>query len=118
MAYYDIAVIPVPKDKLPAYRKLVKAGAAAWKRYGATRYIELIGDGIPVGKRTSFPRALKLKPDEVVGCALLEFKNKSARDRAWKLIMKDPVMAGFDPKSAPFDGKRMFFGGFTPIGGF
>jgi uncharacterized protein YbaA (DUF1428 family) len=118
MAYYDVAVIPVKKAKLAAYKKLVKQGAAAWKRCGAEEYIEAIGDGIKKGKLTSFPQSVKAKPDEVVGVAILKFKNKAARNKAWKLIMKDPFMSAFDQKSMPFDGRRMFFGGFKPVGGF
>ena len=118
MAYYDVAVIPVSKDKISAYRKMVKQAAAAWKRCGALEYVEAIGDGLAPGKRTSFPRSVKAKPDETVGVAILKFKNKAARNKAWKLIMKDPFMSRFEPKSMPFDGKRMFFGGFKPIGGF
>ncbi|MBX7244853.1 MAG: DUF1428 domain-containing protein [Candidatus Sumerlaeaceae bacterium] len=118
MAYYDFAVIPVRTSNLAAYRKMVKQGAAAWKRCGALEYVEAIGDGLTPGKRTSFPRSVKAKPDETVGVALLKFKNKAARNKAWKLIMKDPFMNQFDGKTMPFDGKRMFFGGFKPIGGF
>ena len=118
MTYYDLAVIPVPKTKLAAYRKMVKQGAEAWKRCGATAYLEVLGDGIKPGKVTSFPQAVKLKPGETVVCAMLVFENTAARNKAWKLIMKESFMKNFDPKTVPFDGKRMFFGGFKPIGGF
>lgn len=118
MAYYDVAVIPVEKAKLAAYKKLVKQGAAAWKRCGAEEYIEMLGDGIKPGKLTSFPQSVKAKAGETVGVAILKFKNKAARNKAWKLMMKDPFMTGFDGKKAPFDGRRMFFGGFKSVGGF
>lgn len=29
--------------------------------------------------------------------------------------MADPFMKNFDPKTTPFDGKRMIFGGFKPL---
>jgi uncharacterized protein YbaA (DUF1428 family) len=118
MSYIDAMVIPVPKAKLKDYKKLVKKSAEAWKRVGALAYIEAIADDVKPGKKTSFPQALKLKPDEVAGVAYIIFESKAHRNKVWKLMMKDPFMASFDGKTMPFDGKRMFFGGFKQIGGF
>ena len=118
MSYIDCMVIPVPKARLKDYKKLVKKSAEAWKRLGALAYIEAIADDVKPGKKTSFPQALKLKPDEVAGVAYIVFESKAHRNKCWKLMMKDPFMANFDMKNAPFDGKRMFFGGFKQIGGF
>jgi uncharacterized protein YbaA (DUF1428 family) len=118
MSYIDFMVIPVPKAKLRAYKSLVKKSAAAWKRVGALAYVEAIADDVKPGKKTSFPQALKLKSDEVAGCAYLIFESKAHRNRCWKLMMKDPFMTAFYGKKMPFDGKRMFFGGFKKIAGF
>ena len=44
------------------------------------------------------------------------YKSKADRNRANKKVMADPRLAEFmDPKKLPFDGKRMFWGGFKPI---
>ena len=118
MSYIDAMVIPVSKAKLNDYKKLVKKSAEAWKRAGAIAYIEAIADDVKPGKKTSFPQSLKLKPDETVGVAYIVFSSKAQRNKAWKAIMKDPYMANFDMKSAPFDGKRMYYGGFKQIAGF
>lgn len=118
MAYYDIMVIPVPKTKLVAYKKMLRGSVAAWKRCGASAYMEAVGEGLKPGKLTSFPQSVKARKGEVVVCAMLTFKNKAHRTKAWKLIMKDPFMTGFDHKKAPFDMKRMFFGGFKHLNGF
>lgn len=118
MSYIDVMVIPVPTAKLKDYKKLVKKSAAAWKRAGAIAYIEAIADDVKAGKKTSFPQSVKLKPDETVGVAYIVFNSKAQRNKAWKAIMKDPFMANFDMKAAPFDGKRMYYGGFKQIGGF
>ena len=115
MAYFEFMVIPIPTSNLPAYRKLVKGSAAAWKRSGALAYVEAVADDVKPGKVTSFPKSVKAKPGETVGCAYIMFKNKAHRNKCWKVMMKDPFIANFDPKSMPFDGKRMFFGGFKPI---
>jgi uncharacterized protein YbaA (DUF1428 family) len=118
MSYIDAMVIPVPKAKLKDYKKLVKKSAVAWKRVGALAYVEAIADDVKPGKKTSFPQALKLKPDEIAGVAYIVFQSKAHRNKCWKLMMKDPFMASFDGNTMPFDGKRMFFGGFKTIAGF
>lgn len=118
MSYIDFMVIPVAKTKLKDYKKLVKKSAEAWKRVGALAYVEAIADDVKPGKKTSYPQAVKLKADEVVGCAYIVFESKAHRNKCWKLMMKDPFMANFDMKTMPFDGKRMFFGGFKQIAGF
>lgn len=115
MAYFDFMVIPVPTAKMAEYRKLLKASAAAWKRCGALAYVEAVADDVKPGKVTSFPQSVKAKEDETVVCAYLMFKNKAHRNKCWKAFMKDPFVAAFNPKTVPFDGKRMFFGGFKPL---
>ena len=115
MAYFDFMVIPIPTANLKAYKSMVKKSAAAWKRAGALAYVEAIAEDVKEGKVTSFPKSVKLKEGEMVGCAYLVFKSKAHRNACWKKIMQDPFMKNFDPKTMPFDGKRMFFGGFKPI---
>ena len=118
MAYISVMVLPVPKRKLVAYKKLLKKSVAAWKRCGAESYCEMIADDVKPGKVTSFPQAVKLKKGETVACAYLVFKSEAHSNKAWKAMMKDPFMVNFDPKIMPFDGKRMFWGGFKQIAGF
>ena len=75
-----------------------------------------VADDVKVGKRTSFPRAVKLKPGETVVFAWVVYKSRAARDQATAKIMKDKRLASMmNPKSMPFDGKRMIFGGFKNI---
>jgi uncharacterized protein YbaA (DUF1428 family) len=118
MAYLSFMVMPVPKAKLSAYKSLVKKSAAAWKRCGALAYCEAVADDVKPGKLTSFPQSVKLKKSEMVACAYLVFESKAHSNKCWKLMMKDPFMAKFNPKTMPFDGKRMFWGGFKQIAGF
>ena len=66
MAYVDGFVVPVPKRKLAAYRSMAKKVGKIWREHGALEYRECIADDVKVGKRTSFPRSVKLKPGEVV----------------------------------------------------
>jgi uncharacterized protein YbaA (DUF1428 family) len=118
MSYIDAMVMPVKADRVKDYKKMIKKSADAWKRAGALAYIEAIADDVKPGKTTSFPQSVKLKDGEVVGCGYIVFSSKAHRNACWKKIMKDPFMTGFDMKTAPFDGKRMYFGGFKKIGGF
>ena len=68
------------------------------------------------GKRTSFPRSVKLKPDEVVVFSYIVYKSRRDRDRINKAVMADPRLKSMmDPKKMPFDGKRMFWGGFKSL---
>jgi uncharacterized protein YbaA (DUF1428 family) len=110
--YVDGFVVPVPKTKLAAYRKLSRACGKLWREYGALEYIECIGDDVPYGKRTSFPRGVKLKDDEVVFFSYIVYKSRRHRDQVNKKVMADPRMAALQPKDMPFDAKRMIWGGF------
>ncbi len=114
MAYVDGFVLPVPKKNLAAYRKLARKAGKIWKEYGALDYVECVADDVQPGKLTSFPQAVKLKADEVVVFSWITYKSRAQRDKINKQVMADPRLA-CDPKNMPFDGKRMFWGGFKPI---
>lgn len=116
MRYVDGFVVPVPKKNLQAYRSMARKAGKVWKEYGALEYIECVADDVKPGKRTSFPQAVKLKPDEVVVFSWIVYKSRAHRDRVNKQVMKDPRLASMmDPKTMPFDGKRMFYGGFKTL---
>lgn len=116
MAYVDGFVVPVPQDSLAAYRKMARRAGKIWREHGALEYVECVADDVKAGKTTSFPQAVKLKRGEVVVFSWIVYKSRRDRDRINKLVMSDPRLADMmDPKSLPFDGKRMFFGGFKPI---
>lgn len=116
MRYVDGFVVPVPKKNLQAYRSMARKAGKVWKEYGALEYIECVADDVKPGKRTSFPQAVKLKADEVVVFSWIVYKSRAHRDRVNKQVMKDPRLASMmDPKAMPFDGKRMFYGGFKTL---
>ncbi len=113
MNYVDGFVLPVPKKNLPAYRRVAQKAGKIWEEHGALEYIECVGDDVKMGKVTSFPQSVKLKPDETVVFSWIVYKSRAQRDRINAKVMKDPRMAPMmDPKTMPFDGKRMFWGGF------
>jgi uncharacterized protein YbaA (DUF1428 family) len=113
MRYVDGFVLPVPKKKLNAYWKIARVAGKVWKDHGALEYVECLADDVMVGKRTSFPRSVKLKRGEVVVFSWIVYKSRADRDRILKKAMKDERLASMmDPKKMPFDAKRMFWGGF------
>jgi uncharacterized protein YbaA (DUF1428 family) len=113
MPYVDGFVVPVPKKNLPAYRRLAKKAGKVWRDHGALEFREFVAEDVKVGKWTSFPRSVKLKPGEIVIFSWIVYKSRAHRDRVNAKVMKDPRLAKMmDPKAMPFDGKRMIYGGF------
>ena len=114
--YVDGFVMPIPKKNLPAYRRMAKLGARVWREYGALEYYECIGDDLKVKMGKTFPRQLRLKPNETVVFSWIVYKSRAHRDRVNAKVMKDPRMT--DPamqKAMPFDMKRVCYGGFDVL---
>ena len=113
MKYVDGFIVPVPKKSLPAYRRMAQKAGKVWREHGALELHECIADDVKVGKLTSFPRSVKLKPGETVIFAWVTYKSRAHRDRVNAKVMKDPRLAKMmDPRAMPFDGKRLIYGGF------
>ena len=114
--YVDGFVVPVPKKRLEAYRRMARTAGKVWRDHGALDYRECVADDVKVGKWTSFPRSVKLKPGETVVFSWIMYKSRVHRDRVNARVMRDPRLAKMmNPKAMPFDGKRMIFGGFAPV---
>jgi uncharacterized protein YbaA (DUF1428 family) len=113
MSYVDGFVVPVPKKSLSAYRRLARKAGKVWREHGALEFRECVADDVKPGKITSFPQSVKLKSGETVVFSWIVYKSRAHRDRVNAKVMKDPrITANMDPKSMPFDAKRMFWGGF------
>ena len=111
--YIDGFVIPIPKRNVVAYRKMARAAGKVWRDHGALDYVESMADDVKPGKVTSFPQAVKLKKNETVWFSYIVYKSRRHRDQVNAKVMKDPRLAKYmDPKKMPFDGMRMFWGGF------
>jgi len=116
MSYVDGFVVPVPKRKLNAYRRMAQKAGKIWREHGALEYVECVADDVKVGKRTSFPRSVKMRKGETVVFAYIAYKSRSHRDRVNAKAMKDKRLAPMmDLKALPFDARRMFFGGFKVL---
>ena len=113
MHYVDGFVLPIPRRKLAAYRRMARLAGKIWREHGALQYFECIADDVKPGKITSFPQAVKLKKGETVFFSFVIYKSRTQRDRVNQKVMSDPRLKKYmDPKKMPFDGKRMFWGGF------
>jgi uncharacterized protein YbaA (DUF1428 family) len=116
MRYVDGFVVPVPKKKLQAYRRMAQKAGKVWREHGALEFCECVADDVKVGKRTSFPRSVKLKRGETVFFSYIVYKSRADRDRVNAKVMKDPRITGMgDLKDMPFDARRMIFGGFKVL---
>lgn len=114
--YIDAVLIPVPRANLDAYKRMSEVWGRAHLRHGALYYSDALGDDVPAGKLTSFPQAVQLEADEVVALSWVVYKSREDRDRIAKAVMEDPELkSAMDPSQMPFDGKRMFWGGFQTV---
>jgi uncharacterized protein YbaA (DUF1428 family) len=114
MAYVDGFIVAVPKQNIDAYKALSAKAGAVWKSYGAKDYVECMGDDVPYGEVTSFPRAVQASDDEVVVFSWISYESREQRDAINAKVMSDPVLQGDEWKTV-FDGKRMIYGGFVPF---
>jgi uncharacterized protein YbaA (DUF1428 family) len=112
--YTDGFILPVPEGNRDAYRAMAEKAAAIFLEFGATRVVEAWEDDVPDGKVTDFRRSVKAEGEEKVVFSWIEWPSKAARNSGWEKVMADERMK-HDPASNPFDGKRMFWGGFEPI---
>lgn len=113
MSYIDGFILPLRDEKLGEYRTMAEKFAAKANEFGALGSVEAIGDGLEHGHTTDFFKAVKAEDGENVVFSFIVWPDKATRDAGWEKIMADPEMhPGGD---MPFDGKRMFWGGFKPI---
>ena len=111
--YVDGYLLPVPEGRKEDYRAMAQKAAGKFKSYGAVRVVEAWGDDVPEGKVTDFQRAVKAEDGEGIIYSYVEWPDKETRDKGWEKMMADPDMQ--PDGDMPFDGKRMFWGGFRPI---
>ncbi|MCC5806008.1 MAG: DUF1428 domain-containing protein [Opitutales bacterium] len=118
--YIDGFVLPIPKDKLDAYRATAEKAAKLWKEHGALEYVEAVGDDLEAEsmmEMTPFPRLAGTGPDETVVFAYIVYKSREHRDAVNAKVMADPRIKDICPAEteAVFDMKRMAYGGFRVI---
>lgn len=114
MTYVDGFILPLPNGKEDEYRRQAEKFARKAEAQGALGTVEALGDGLEHGHTTDFFKSVQAKDDENVVFSLILWPDKETRDKAWEKIMADPEMQP-GAMEMPFDGKRMFWGGFKPL---
>lgn len=114
--YIDAFLLPIPKDRVPEYRKLAEQAAAVWMEHGALQYTECAADDLTTDFCRRFDETADAKEHETVIFAWAVFADRAARDAANAKIMSDERITSMgDQTGKIFDCKRMAFGGFQTI---
>ena len=114
--YVDGFLLPIPRRKLEAYRRMAQKAGRIWRQHGAVEFRECAGDDLKVKMGKAFPNVAKVKSGETVMFSWIVYKSRAHRDRVNAKVMKDPRMAKIISADAmPFDMKRMAYGGFKVL---
>ena len=114
--YVDGFVLPIPRDRLDEYKRVVEAVAEVWKEHGALEYREYVGDDLTLEGTRCFTDLVDASENEAVVFGWVEFESREARDLANQKVASDPRMAELvDSPNTGFDAERMAYGGFRPL---
>jgi uncharacterized protein YbaA (DUF1428 family) len=115
--YVDGFVVPVKRDRVDEYVAMAREMASLWLKHGALSVVEAMGDDVPDGEVTSFPMAVRLEPGEVAFFSWITYADRAARDAANAAVMAEsgPAFEAMFANDPPMNGKRMIWGGFTPL---
>lgn len=106
-------VIPVPEEKMEAYRKWVENGATIFKDYGCIEIVESWEDNVPDGKYTDFRRAVDAKEGEKIVFSWQVWPDKESFESAEARMHEDERMEVSG--ELPFDARRLILGCFAPL---
>jgi uncharacterized protein YbaA (DUF1428 family) len=111
--YVQGFLVPVLPGKRDAYAKMAKEAGEMFQRYGAIEIVEAIEDDIPTGTHTDFRKAVKAEEGEEIVFAWVIWPDKETCETAQRQMEENEVME--PPEEMPFAGKRLIYGGFTPL---
>ena len=111
--YIQGFVVPVLPGKKDAYTKMAREAGEMFHRYGALEIVESFEDDIKPGEHTDFRSAVKAEDGEHIVFSWVVWPDKETCDAAAKSMMENEEME--PPEEMPFAGKRLIYGGFTPI---
>ena len=106
-------VIPVPADKMEAYRAWAERGSALFREYGCLEIVESWEDNVPTGKLTDFRRAVAASEGEKIVFSWQVWPDKATLEAAEARMHEDKRFEIFG--EIPFDPKRLILGCFKPI---
>jgi uncharacterized protein YbaA (DUF1428 family) len=105
-------VIPVPEEKMEAYRQWAERGASLFMEYGCVEIVESWEDNVPAGEHTDFRRAVAAREGERIVFTWQVWPDKATLEAAEAKMSED---ARFEFTDIPFDPKRLILGCFKPI---
>lgn len=111
--YVQGFVIAVPENRMEDYRKMAEDAGEWFRDYGVTEIVEAWEADVRDGKTTDFRMAVKAEPGERIVFSWMIWPDKATCDAAEAKMHDDERFEQMT--DMPFDGKRMIFGGFTPI---
>ena len=112
--YTDGFVVPVPEGKRDAYRELAAKMAKVFREHGATRVIEAFGDDVSArqGHRLLSRREGRGRRERRLLVHRMARQGDPRRGVEGKIMSDESLKPEGE---MPFDGKRMFWGGFEKI---
>jgi uncharacterized protein YbaA (DUF1428 family) len=114
--YIDGFVLPISRDHLDEYKRLVESVADIWKEHGALDYREYVGDDLILEGTRSFTDLAAATEGETIVFGWVEFESREARDLANEKVATDPRMVDLVSSSnSGFDALRMAYGGFQSL---
>ena len=112
MSYVTGFLTPVKIADKDRYIESSRKAWPAFQKYGCLEQVETWGEDIPPGKVTGFDLAVKQEEGEVPVFSWLRWPDRATADKCWAEMQNDPDFQNMD---MPFDGKRMMWGGFSPV---
>jgi len=113
--YVDGYVIPIPRRKVAAYRRIAQRAGKVWRDHGALEFRECVGDDLAVKGLVPFPRLARARRGETVLFSWVVYRSRAHRDRVNKKVQKDPRIAAMSNEEMPVDMRRMAYGGFKVL---
>lgn len=114
--YVDGFVLPLPKDKVDAYKRMAEKGCKIWLEHGALEYRECIAEDTNASFGLPFAAGIQAQEGETIVFAWITYESRAHRDVVNEKVMKDPRLAeDMEGKEMPFDAKRMLYGGFEVL---
>jgi uncharacterized protein YbaA (DUF1428 family) len=118
VTYIQGFVIAVPTANKQKFIDHANRADEVFIEHGALRIVEAWQDDVKKGHTTDFFGAVDARDDESVAFSWVEWTDKAACDAMESQMeeqMKTDARISREQNPMPFDGKRMIYGGFTPI---
>lgn len=111
--YVQGFVIPVLPGKKDEYTNIAAEAGPFFQKHGALEIVEAFEEDVRDGEVTDFRKAVGAEEGEHVVFSWIVWPDKATCDKAEQAMQSDPDMKM--PDEMPFVGKRLIYGGFTPI---